>query len=293
MTFRSVALIGFGEVGRILAEDLVGVGVTEVSAFDILFDSQGGGTVIAALGLPVRAAPNAAAAVRGAELVVSAVTAAADLDAAQSVAGTLESGAFFLDLNSASPELKRASATVIDTAGGRYVEAAVMTPFPPKRIASAMLLGGPHAKAFLARAEPLGFKARVFSETVGQASATKMCRSVLVKGMEALLIESLLAARHFGVEETVLASLADLFPVGDWPGLARYMISRALEHGARRAEEMREAARTVHDAGVDPLLSRSIAERQDWAAAYRYASGEPNLAAMLDALRGAAAPPAA
>ncbi len=138
--------------------------------------------------------------------------------------------------------MKKQAAAIIDGVGGRYVEAAVMTPFPPKRIASPMLLGGSHAEAFLARATPLGFKAKVFSSEVGQASATKMCRSVMIKGIEALLMESMLTARHYGVEKTVLESLSDLLPVGDWEKLARYMISRSLEHGVRRAEEMREVA---------------------------------------------------
>ena len=51
------------------------------------------------------------------------------------------------------------------------------------------------------------------------------------------------------------------------------MISRSLEHGARRAEEMREVARTVEDAGLAPLMSAAIAERQDWAAAHKDALG--------------------
>src|SRR5205814_2940164 len=77
-----------------------------------------------------------------------------------------------------------------------------------------------------------------------------MCRSVIIKGMEALLAESLLTARRHGVEDAVLASLQDLFPVGDWRALARYMISRSLQHGRRRAEEMREAVKTVAEAGT-------------------------------------------
>jgi 3-hydroxyisobutyrate dehydrogenase-like beta-hydroxyacid dehydrogenase len=153
-----------------------------------------------------------------------------------------------------------------------------------------MLLGGPHASDFLERARPLGFSAEVFSAVVGQASAAKMCRSVIIKGLEALLMESMLTARSNGVEDAVLASLSDLLPVGDWPKLARYMISRSLEHGVRRAEEMREAARTVAEAEVEPLMSRSIAERQDWAALRRAALAQDDLGAMLDAIsRGPAA----
>jgi 3-hydroxyisobutyrate dehydrogenase-like beta-hydroxyacid dehydrogenase len=279
-----IALIGFGEVGQILTEDLAAAGVGEIAAYDILFADPESIPSLAAARLPVRATASGAEAARGAELIFSAVTAAQDHAAAESVVAGIEPGAFYLDLNSCSPGQKRASAATIEAAGGRYVEGAVMTPFPPKRIASPTLLGGPHAEAFLAAAEGLGLSAQVFSLEIGQASATKMCRSVIIKGIEALLAESMLAARRYGVQEAVLVSLSDLLPVGDWPKLARYMISRSLEHGTRRAEEMREVAVTVSEAGIQPLMSASCAERQDWAAGHKPALGEAELGDMLDAI---------
>jgi len=103
--------------------------------------------------------------------------------------------------------------------------------------------------------------------------------------MEALLTESFLAARFYGVEDAVLSSLNDLFPGPDWERHARYMISRAIEHGARRAEEMREAARTVSDAELNPLMSEACAARQDWAAGFRAALGKSDLRSMLDQVR--------
>jgi 3-hydroxyisobutyrate dehydrogenase-like beta-hydroxyacid dehydrogenase len=277
-----IALIGFGEVGQILAEDLAPK--AEVAVWDILLPSPESIPARALARHQVRAAAGAPDAVTGADLVISAVTAAQDLDAARSVGAGLAPSAYYLDLNSCSPGQKRASAEAVESAGGRYVEAAVMSPFPPKRVASPMLLGGSHAAQFLADAEGLGFSgARAYSETIGRAAATKLCRSVMIKGIEALLTESMLAARHYGVEAEVLASLSDLLPLPDWEKTAQYMISRSLEHGVRRAEEMREAARTVEEAAVEPLMSRAIAERQDWAAAYRGALS-PELAAMLDAI---------
>jgi len=264
-----VALIGFGEVGRTLADDLAGK--AELAAWDIAVTPDHPA---------VRAAASAPDAVRGAELVISAVTADQDLPAARSV-GPLDS-AFFLDLNSCSPGQKVASAKVVEAAGGRYVEAAVMSPIGPKRIASPMLLGGPHAQDFLEAAGGLGFAgASAYSEVIGKAAATKLCRSVMIKGLEALLTESMLAARHYGVEQVVLDSLSDLLPLPDWNRTAQYMISRSLEHGTRRAEEMREAARTVEEAGVPAPMSHAIAERQDWAADHRVALS-PDLLAMLD-----------
>jgi 3-hydroxyisobutyrate dehydrogenase-like beta-hydroxyacid dehydrogenase len=148
-----------------------------------------------------------------------------------------------------------------------------------------MLLGGPHVEALLPHLRALGFGgATAFSAKIGRASAAKMCRSVMIKGMEALLGEALLAARHYGVEQAVLESLRDLFPGLDWGTLARYMIGRSLQHGRRRAEEMREVALTVDEAGVGSWMSRAAAERQDWAALHSAALEHPSLEPMLDAI---------
>lgn len=278
--FSRIALIGFGEVGQTLAQDLAGK--AELAAWDVAFADAGSIPSRALLGRDVRAASSAPDAARGATVVISAVTAAQDLEAARSVCPGLADGAFFLDLNSCSPGQKVASAQTVEAAGGRYVEAAVMSPIGPKRIASPMLLGGPHAADFLAATRGLGFTgATAYSEVIGRAAATKLCRSVVIKGVEALLTESLLAARHYGVEQVVLESLSDLLPLPNWNRTAQYMISRSLEHGTRRAEEMREAARTVEEAGVPAPMSHATAQRQDWAADHR-AALSPDLLAMLD-----------
>ena len=284
MTGPRIALIGFGEVGQILAEDLAKAGAADIAAYDIKFGDPDSIPSRALAAHKVRAAASAAEAVRDAGLILCAVTAASDLDAATSVAPGLKRDAFYADLNSVSPGMKIKATGIIEGAGGRYVEAAVMSPIGPKRIASPMLLGGPHAEEFRRLSEPLGFKGEVFSTELGRASATKMCRSVMIKGIEALLAESLLTARHYGVEHVVLHSLSDLLPVGDWEKLARYMLSRSLEHGVRRAEEMREVAETVREAGVVPLMSAACAERQDWAAGHISALAASDLDGMLDAI---------
>ncbi len=289
-----VALIGFGEVGSIFATGLRERGVERITAFDLLFADADSRPSRAARTAGIEACGSAVDAAMGAGLVISAVTAAQAGAAARSVIGGIGQGAFFLDLNSASPGVKVAAAAEIDAAGGRYVEAAVMSPAPPKGLKTPMLLGGPHARDFLDYAAALALEAKVFSDTVGPASATKMCRSVMIKGVEALLAESLLTARHYGVEGTVLDSLSDLLPHPDWRRQAAYMISRSLVHGRRRAEEMREVAVTVAEAGVEPLMSRSIAERQDWASVQGVhmdpgAWEALDIGRMLDAIRTASA----
>ncbi len=278
-----IALIGFGEVGQILAQDLAG---HDISAFDIAFADTASKPSVALVAHAVYGGLTAQEAVEDAELVISAVTAAQDLVATKSVTSGLAPGAVFLDLNSCSPGQKLASAQVIEAAGGRYVEGAVMAPIGPKRIASPILLGGPHAEHAAPMLQGAGFTgARFYSETLGKAAATKLCRSVMIKGVEALIAESMLSARHYGVEAEVLSSLSDLLPVGDWEKLARYMIERSVEHGTRRAEEMEEAARTVSEAGIEPLMATATVRRQIYAAQHKDALSASDLPTLLDAIR--------
>jgi 3-hydroxyisobutyrate dehydrogenase len=267
-----IALVGYGEVGGIFGAALAKAGVAGVTAFDILARdaawlerarSRDGGVGIATTNQE---------AVADADLVICAVTAAQTRAAADEIARAIRKGAFVLDVNSASPRTKTACAEVVDRAGGRYVESAVMTSVPPHGIRTPMLLGGTHAEAVQPTLAALGFDAPVGSTTLGVVSAVKLCRSVVIKGMEALFIESMLAARHYGVEDEVLASLAETFPGLDWERQAAWFWKRVVQHGKRRAEEMREAAVTVNDAGVEPRMASATADVQAWVAALR-ASG--------------------
>ncbi len=286
-----ICLLGFGEVGQTLAADLR-AHVGSITAWDLKFAESASAPTLAAGRLGVIAAADARTAVAEADLTISAVTAAQIGEAAMSVAAHLKRDAYYFDLNSTSPAAKQAAAAWIDAAGGRFVEAAIMSPIAPARVASPMLLGGAHAATFLPLATQIGFTgARCFSEQLGAASAAKMCRSVVVKGLEALMLESLLTARKFGVEQAVLESLQSTSPADTWRTQGRYMISRALIHGRRRAEEMREAAHTVAEAGLAPRMSNACAEWQEWAADHSAAANEA-LEQMLDTLlappRGAA-----
>jgi len=261
-----VALIGYGEVGRILAEDLRARGVA-ISAYDLKLDTDDGQPLrehAAAHGV-VLAASHARAA-QGANLVVSAVTASQTVAAAEATAAGLQRGAFFLDFNSASPGAKCRAAEVVNAAGGRYVEGAVMTSVPPYRLKVPLLLGGPDAPALAPMLNDLGFAPKVASAKLGVASATKMCRSVMIKGLEAMVIESFTTARHYGVEDAVIASLRESFPGIDWEKQAAYFFQRVIEHGRRRSEEVREVAVTVSEAGLAPWGAAGTAERQAWVA---------------------------
>ena len=266
-----IALIGYGEVGGIFGAPLAKAGVRAVTAFDILVsDSSWAADANARASRDgVMLAMRIDDAVANADVVVSAVTAASTGTAAEEIARVCRPGAFVLDVNSASPRTKNACAEIVNRANARYVEAGVMTSVPPHGIRVPMLLGGPHATALQPTLAKLGFAARVGAECYGMVSAIKLCRSVFIKGMEALAIEGLLAARRYGVEREVLASLDETFPGMDWDRQASWFWRRVIQHGRRRAEEMREAAVTVNDVGVAPRMATATAEVQQWIATLR------------------------
>lgn len=265
--FTRVGLVGYGEVGRILAEDLRSRGIV-VRACDLRFDSVHEAHAMRqhAEAHGVEIVDTHADLARASQVVICAVTASQTLAAASATASGCAGGVWFLDLNSASPATKVLAGGIIDAVGGRYVEGAVMTSVPPYRVAVPLLLGGTKAAAFVESLNALGFAARVASPELGIASATKMCRSVVIKGMEAMIVESLTTARRYGVEDAVLRSLEETFPQIDWERQATYFFQRVIAHGRRRSEEVREVARTVAEAGLVPWSADGTAARQAWVA---------------------------
>jgi 3-hydroxyisobutyrate dehydrogenase-like beta-hydroxyacid dehydrogenase len=264
-----VGIVGYGEVGTILSRALSEKKLAWVGAWDLLFRDSIRGPAMKARAREHRvdACESLASLLARADIVISAVTAANALDVASEAAPAIRPGTFFLDLNSASPTTKTSAAAFIDGAGACYVEAGVMASVPPYGVAVPMLLGGTHANALSEKLTPLGFDTTVIDEKIGVASAIKMCRSIFIKGLEAIVIEALTTARCYGVERQVLASLAETYPEIDWEKQGSYLFSRVAQHGARRAEEMREAATTVREAGFDPWMAAATADKHAWIAA--------------------------
>jgi 3-hydroxyisobutyrate dehydrogenase-like beta-hydroxyacid dehydrogenase len=203
----TIGLVGYGEVGRILAEDLRKQDMTVV-AYDIkLGGNKGGALREHAWDHGVALTASHADLAARADFIVSAVTASQAVPVAQACAPAVKASAFFLDFNSASPGAKQRAAKLIEAAGGRY-------------------------------------------------------RSILIKGLEAMTIECFTTARAYGVEDAVLASFRETFPGIDWEKQGAYFFQRVIEHGRRRAEEVREVAETMREIGLTPWSAQGTAERQ-------------------------------
>ncbi len=259
------ALIGLGEAGSLLAKGFVEAGLS-VSAYDIKIheSTQAARMQERARDCGVTLHATLQEAIAGAQLIVSAVTASSAAEAAVQASAYLGTGQFFLDINSVSPATKRHDQAAVEASGAFYVESAVMAPVPPYGIKVPMLLGGPQAEPLAQALNRLGLQTRAVATNVGVASAIKMCRSVMIKGLEALTVECMTAARRYGAEQAVLESLAETFPSMGWTEqLPHYLISRVAEHGRRRAAEMREVVETLEDVHLDPIMASATARAQD------------------------------
>lgn len=265
LQLNSIALIGFGEAGTLLAQGCVQAGV-KVGTYDIKVHDPALRPALAerANALGVALHDSLESVLDGADLAISAVTASSARVAAEAAAEFLRPGQCFMDINSVSPATKELDRDAVERSGAFYVESAVMAPVPPYGLKVPMLLGGQQAAALSESLNALGFQTRAVATRVGVASAIKMCRSVMIKGLEALTVECMTAARRYGAEKEVLASLAETFPSMGWTeDLPNYLISRVAEHGRRRAAEMREVVETLQDASVDPLMASATAKLQD------------------------------
>ena len=264
-----IGFIGFGEAGFTIGNGLRGAGLDHLVAYDIATDSADRGPLIRE-----RAARSGATLVAGsrdlaaaADVIFSTVTSSSALDAAEQTAPFIGPAHVYADLNSVSPALKRRIADVITATGAAFVEVAVMAPVPPYGHRVPMLLGGPNADAFAARMAPFDMRLQVLGTTaIGTAAAVKMCRSIVVKGIEALLCECVLGAHEYSAADHVFASLQESYPGVNWKELADYSIGRVVVHGERRAREMEEVAETLRAIGIDPIMAEATARRQDWSA---------------------------
>jgi 3-hydroxyisobutyrate dehydrogenase-like beta-hydroxyacid dehydrogenase len=256
---RNIAFVGFGEAAQAFAGEL------PARAYDIKANAPTTRDAKRAdycrAGVDGMDSPGDA--LSGADLVLSLVTADQTLAAARVYAGLLAPQALWLDMNSVAPATKRAAAAEIHAAGAHYVDVAVLAPVHPQRLAVPLLVSGPHAEAGVAALADIGFtNVRVVSGGIGGASAIKMIRSVMVKGLEAMTAEWILAAEAAGIRDEAIATLNASWPGIDWAEKADYDLDRMMLHGVRRAAELEEVVKTLDVLGTGSAVTRGVMERQ-------------------------------
>ena len=263
----TIGFIGFGEVGSAMAKGFAAQGLV-LRAYDIKVHESEGPELLRkrATDSSTTICESPEEMIPPCDVVFSAVVTSNTLQAGTAAAPHMRHGQLFVDLNSAAPAVKRNVQQAVEKRGARYVDAGVMAAVPVTQHRVHMLLAGEAAVDLSELMAPYGMNLEVLSRTVGDAAATKMFQSILIKGTEALLLECLMAASRHGVERHVLESMSRTTPGLDWVARANYMLSRTARHGARRAAEMDEVVHTLTDMGIEPMVARGVAQRLHWAA---------------------------
>ena len=299
---RVIALIGFGEAGSAIARGLAAEGgwrgpsrssppgpgdnaPRRVIAIDTALDTDARGTALgkAAHALDVAIEGSYTETLREADLVICAVQGEHALSAARSAAPLLKKGAHFLDLCTVTGTMSDEDRAAIESGGGRYIDVAVMGGFFKQGIKAPMLVAGADAGPVVAWMNGNGFEARVLGQKPGSASSVKMLRSTLVKGIEALGVESLVAAQRQGILEEVLGCLGDADDM-TLRGFITMLVQTHIVHAHRRWEEMALVAQTLRETGVDPLMTEAIERSLRRTVDARIAPADGQVPSLEDAL---------
>lgn len=259
-----IAVIGFGEAGQSISRGLA-PSATQVNAYDLRFQGPDRAKLLdRARGDGVLTQDRLADAVAGADVVLSTVVANVALQVGADLAGVLSPGQAFVDLNSVSPRTKQAISKEVASSGADFIEGAVMARVGADGHKTPILLAGPRAASLACKLNSLGMNTESVGETIGQASANKMLRSIMAKGISALLLECLIAAHRYNIVDRILDSVGTSFPGIDWDKTSTYYLGRVALHGTRMGAEMKEVSDTLSDVGIEPILALAIGERIAW-----------------------------
>lgn len=240
-----VAVIGLGEAGGLIAGGLSAAGA-DVIGFDVALPSAA----------PVPVADSVAAAVTGAEVVISINSSIVSRKVAQQVAPHLAPGTVFADLNTGTPRLKKALAQLFSD--GMFADVAIMKPVPGLAEKVPMGVAGTGAKRFIELLRPFEMDLEYVSEIPGDAAARKLLRSILAKGMAAVLIDCLWAAESMGLQDWAYDEILRDFESSSAETAKRYLSGTA-QHVKRRQIEMMDVTEMLTDAGYQPTMVDGVA----------------------------------
>ena len=244
-----IAILGLGEAGSTIGRDLLANGVEVIGWDPSPKNNLPAGLILA------RNNPDAVA---QADIVFSLNWASVAQNVALEVAESLSSGQIFVDFNTASPQNKRAVADVIDGSGGRFVDGALMAPVPPYGLKTPVYASGRGASAFEAMMTPFGMPITILPGEAGTAATHKLVRSIMYKGVAAVVMECLEAARSLGLEAYAREQMVTLL---NDEGMIDRFEQGSIKHATRRMHEMEAVVELLEGIDVAPLTSQAAVER--------------------------------
>jgi len=260
--YKTIGFVGYGELGQCITAGLSAAGA-DVGVFDLFVEAPE--TVKSLQDKADQAgiilAKTRAELAERSDIFISAVTCSDAVTAARQMAPYLSEKHIYVDLNSTSPAVKKDVCAVIEGAGAKFVEIGVLGGIPTMGYKVSLLLCGDEAETVAACLSGFGMDTECIIGKTGAAAAVKMFRSIVVKGIEALFLECVLAAEPYGATEQVLETIEQNYP-GVGKDLANFFMTRTANHAERRSHEMEEVAETLRAMGLDPIMAEASAKRR-------------------------------
>ncbi|MED1953295.1 DUF1932 domain-containing protein [Brevibacillus centrosporus] len=255
----SVGFIGFGEAAFHICSGLKSEGVEHIRAFDVMANDAELGAKIKdrASTVGVILDSSLGELIQNTQVIFCATSAKYALSIAEQAAPFIRAEKIYVDLNAASPKVKKEIAEVIGQTGGLFVDGAVMEAVPPHRHKVPIFLSGQGAVAFQKLLQPVGMNLTVINDQAGSSSSMKMIRSIFMKGFTALLLETLMASHQAGVEKEIVDSISGTLSNSSIENLMNLLLTRTAIHAQRRVSEMKEVVETLHDMDLDSTMSQA------------------------------------
>lgn len=260
-----IGFIGFGEASFNIAKGLVGESALQIVAYDKFWNIPPQSELIGqrAKEAGVTLKPSLEELITSADIVFSSVSANLAVSLAEQSAPFLTSGKMYVDINSAGPDTKVATNEIISKKA-LFVDAAVMGPVPGNGHKVPILASGDGAALFVEKMQPYGMNLTLLEGPAGKSSASKMFRSIFMKGFVTLLLETVVAGHTYGIEDDVLASIEETLTDGPLIKTINGLLARGVIHSERREHEMDEVIATLKNLNVDYTMSAATKAKLNW-----------------------------
>ena len=262
----NLGLVGYGEIGSTLGRGLRASGLERITCFDLhAFDGSYADLIQGrAREAGVTLVRDRAALAEASDMILSVTPGSASIRSAEDFAPILSRRHIFVDVASATPKVKETVAARLASTGALIGDASILGS-PRDGHALQMVASGPAAVPYRDALVPWGMNIEAVGGKIGAASGIKILRSVLMKGLEAVLVEMVLGARRYGLDEVVLASAAKSLS-RPFPAIVNGLLTTDAIHAERRSEEAAMSADALEEVGLEPIMTRATAARLRWVA---------------------------
>lgn len=263
MNVDRIGIIGFGEAGQAIAQGLCLNRGISISIFDIRFNDKefSESLMLRAKEQGVTVEEDLRSLVVNNDIILSIVTGGAATHVVRECLPFIERSKVFVDMNTLSPRKKMLMGEMIAKKGGSFVEVAILGAIASYGFRSPMLVCGERADQFVDLLGNMGFNVTFVAREIGKASYLKMLRSVFAKGVEALLLEMLVAAKRCDLVEPLMRAIVEHMDGNSFYDIANTWLTTNAIHAERRAEEMDHVIETLNELNMKPIMAEATRER--------------------------------